>query len=1587
MLMTSQSARAEYVKLTALEGINYRNSEFQYYDKLVDANPTTKWFSHGSNMYIIVKAAKAVVPENYFLVTGDDASIVPHRNWMTWKIYGGNFSNDEQAVRNGSGWTLIDDRANVSLPNQNLTVVDLEFNKNPTSAYQYFWIEIIRTNGNYEQQMSEWGLGTYIEYESYLEDIKAHVAINGIYYNLSGDDAEVTFKDLNSNPYSGDIVIPSSVVYNGESYSVASIGIGAFCCCSNLTSVIIPNSVTSIGNSVFDYCSSLTSVTIPNSVTSIGEYAFYRCSKVEDIYCYAENVPNTSKNAFYDSSIASATLHVPASSINSYKTTSPWSGFGAVVAIDEGVNTEYIEIASAEDLANFASRVNAGETTLCAKLTADIDLSEVIYEDTPWIPIGKDDENIVYKGHFNGQGHIITGFNAIANQNNFGLFGVLSGGAIIENFTIYGTLTNNNYKTGGVVGLTNGTTQTIRNIHSYLNINNTFVSGRYGGIVGSVNIGTTDIENCTYSGILDGCDSGGDGNYGGIVGYVRNNTSAVLYVTNCLFDGKLINTAGTPGNCTFGGFVGYSNSGIVTIKNCLSIGSVQSAIYGQFFGAVKSSKSNIINSYYVGVYVNGSASTVSIPATKVTEEQLVSCEVCYKLNGNQTEINWYQTLGEDNYPLLDNSHSVVYLNGHLHCDGTMYEDGAIGYSNDSNTSTTKDEHIFINGYCSYCGIPDESHTNGSSYKSLDDYIAISETTFNTNEYNWYINPIIQNIKKVYVDLTKATTNSAACYLNIKNTQNQKEVHISSKYLQSSSTDNLVIDDNNQNRTRYSLKKVADEQTFSWLYYNPNNSNEIIIDIEEYFGCVGCIQHWQGNFGTSCVVNIITGSVLTLTYIVDGEVYKTYEVECGSSITPEPTPTKEGYTFSGWSEIPETMPDHDVIVTGSFTINSYKITYMVDGEEYKTDSIAYGTEITPEPIPIKEGYTFSGWTYIPPTMPASDVVVIGTFTINSYTLTYMVDGEEYKTSTVVYGAAITPEAEPTKEGYTFSGWSDIPETMPAHNIVITGTFSVNSYTLLYIIDGEEYKTASVAYGTAITPEPAPTKEGYTFSGWSYIPDVMPAEDVTVTGSFTINQYLLTYVIDGEEYKSYEVDYNTALTPETAPMKRGMTFSGWGEVPETMPAHNLTLSGTYSWSKEIVDSVTYQVADTLNNYASVIGSEGEEVTILSDVMIGNDVYTVYSIANNALPKTTTINISVGRLLLWLWNNGYRNIMETETGRSLTAPEMYLVAKTASSLKLSFANDYPELTETVKVSGSVVEKGENGYEVALKGLEPDYLYDGLASVTLTFEDASYTKSYSFRTLPLTLTALQPKVVSLGNVIVAAESNLDDEETTVGFEWRRIDWTDDFESRSGAAFLYEGIMEGYIRSLNHNYLWKFRPYYTSNAGNTYYSDWKGMDPSDYSFFEPTVHTYAPIAVTDSTAEVKGYAMQGTDDVASQGFMYWTNTSPASSRMKANGVPEDATIVEVPGHVMKTTLAGLDYDTEYSFVAFVKTADGQTFYGEQQSFRTGSDPDGIEDIRATEEVTEVARYDIQGRMIGKPQKGINIIRYSDGTTRKVLIK
>ncbi|MBR6140821.1 MAG: hypothetical protein IKQ37_03525 [Bacteroidaceae bacterium] len=325
------------------------------------------------------------------------------------------------------------------------------------------------------------------------------------------------------------------------------------------------------------------------------------------------------------------------------------------------------QLKTAADLALFALVVNSGELTANAVLTNDIDFAD-LDEGYAWSAIGNWEPipagNACFKGHFDGQGHTIKNFNATSDRNFFGLFGVLSDNALVENFNIYGELYTTFQSAGAVAGFARDNNVIIRNIHSFVNIHNTSVGGRQGGILGCSNDGTIRVEKCTYSGTFDSNDSGNGGNYGGIVGYTNNSTNAVCDIIDCLFDGKLYNSADVPGNCTFGGMVGYTNSSLVTITNCLSIGTVKSARYAQFFGALNGTNSKIINSYYKGDYINGSSSGQQAnpqDATFVTDAQLLSGEICFKLNADRNDVVWYQTIATDDYPVLEAGHEKVWF--------------------------------------------------------------------------------------------------------------------------------------------------------------------------------------------------------------------------------------------------------------------------------------------------------------------------------------------------------------------------------------------------------------------------------------------------------------------------------------------------------------------------------------------------------------------------------------------------------------------------------------------------------------------------------------------------------------------------------------------------------------------------------------------------------------------------------------------------------------------------------------------------------------------------------------------------------------
>ena len=318
--------------------------------------------------------------------------------------------------------------------------------------------------------------------------------------------------------------------------------------------------------------------------------------------------------------------------------------------IEDGLtaNTDgYYEISNATQLQWFAAKVNSGDMTVNAILTNDIDMSTL----SSWSAIGDwgstPNGTACFKGHFNGQGFAINNFNFTATRNYFGLFGVISTGALIENFSISGSISNSGYQyVAGVATYARDENPTIRNVRSYVNITSTYEGGRHGGILGGSLNGTVKVDHCAYFGTLKVPASG---NFGGIVAYVNNNTDAHLDLTDCLFDGKIeYNGSVTNPSCACGGIIGYNNKGLATIKDCLSLGSITTDVRGQIFGLLNGNNSKVYNCYYQGDYANYSTSegTASpLEATLVTEAKLQSGEIAFLLNESVSGgTNWYQQI-------------------------------------------------------------------------------------------------------------------------------------------------------------------------------------------------------------------------------------------------------------------------------------------------------------------------------------------------------------------------------------------------------------------------------------------------------------------------------------------------------------------------------------------------------------------------------------------------------------------------------------------------------------------------------------------------------------------------------------------------------------------------------------------------------------------------------------------------------------------------------------------------------------------------------------------------------------------------------
>ena len=250
------------------------------------------------------------------------------------------------------------------------------------------------------------------------------------------------------------------------------------------------------------------------------------------------------------------------------------------------------------------------------------------------------------------------------------------------------------------------------------------------------------------------------------------------------------------------------------------------------------------------------------------------------------------------------------------------------------------------------------------------------------------------------------------------------------------------------------------------------------------------------------------------------------------------------------------------------------------------------------------------------------------------VTYKDGDSEYAKQVLPSGTlAARPDTPAATPGYTFGGWNkadgtawDYASDKVTDNITLYAKWAANTYTITFdTAGGSGIAPITQDYGTVITAPEAPTREGYTFTGWDReIPTTMPAENMTVTAQWKINRYTITFDTNGgSEIAPITQDYGTAITAPADPTREGYTFIGWDkEIPTTMPAENITLKarwkdiekptgeiiiGTNKW-REFLNKLTF----------GLFFKDTQEVTINAFDNSGT-VFVSYLVTNRDLSET--------------------------------------------------------------------------------------------------------------------------------------------------------------------------------------------------------------------------------------------------------------------------------------------------------------------------------------------------------------------------------
>ena len=274
-------------------------------------------------------------------------------------------------------------------------------------------------------------------------------------------------------------------------------------------------------------------------------------------------------------------------------------------------------------------------------------------------------------------------------------------------------------------------------------------------------------------------------------------------------------------------------------------------------------------------------------------------------------------------------------------------------------------------------------------------------------------------------------------------------------------------------------------------------------------------------------------------------------------------------------------------------------------------------------------------------------------------------------------------------------------------------------------------------------------------------------------------------------------------------------------------------------------------------------------------------------------------------------------------------------------------------------------NGEELVINGLEPETSISGMKLDWITKDGNFGTAILDVATSAFSIETKDAKALSTSKARLIASTDGYDDMTHYGFEWKRYDAPEDLPANKVSAPLYNGQIVGTLNKLKDDVYYKYRPFYTSDSGKTYYGEWKTFFTGDADvYFEPEVYTKDAADITTVSALLAGVWFEGTDDIEEKGFEYWT---VSNNKTRTAGSDAKKVIVSGNSNMMTTILEGLKAGTGYGYRSYAKTASGTT-YGEEKTFRTIL----VGDVNSDGVLDEKDLKDLVDYIMGKAPKGFN---------------